>query len=235
MEEAALMRMVCGRLLPFVFILGVSSPAFPQAQPISPLGWGGWARCLITVSGPGYTDSQTQTWIITGQPTKQGAFYVYPGSWTAVGGGSLQRSDATQSLTAQWATNAPAMSAPFAVFVRASDGQMLIQMQHAQVRGVGAIQGFQQLTINGKPQKPVTIGLEAFERPLPAITIPRGATTAAGSSTTELKGSVGVMQPAGSRAAAVCSWQFGQGAAAPRPPPALPAQAIPTPLAQAAR
>jgi hypothetical protein len=61
----------------------------PTARPVP---WAGWARCQINVTGPGYTDQQTHTWTITGStPTVSGAFRVYPGSWSIVGGGSLQR------------------------------------------------------------------------------------------------------------------------------------------------
>src|SRR5207237_251046 len=50
-----------------------------------------------------------------------------------------------------------------------------------------------------------------------------------GSSAPGVNGSLGYMQPAGSRATASCTWQFGQGAAAPPAPPAIIAQAVPTP------
>src|SRR5688572_5866822 len=75
--------------------------------------WAGWARCQITVQGPGYTDRQTHTWTIAeGAPTVQGAFHVYAGTWSVVGAGSLSRTQGTQTLRAQWATNTPAVSAP---------------------------------------------------------------------------------------------------------------------------
>jgi hypothetical protein len=137
-------------------------------------------------------------------------------------------------LRAEWATNAPGISAPLAVFVRASDQRMFIQSRHAQLRQPAAIQGYQQLAVNGMPQTPVRISSEAFEWAFPVIAVsapvpPGTNATAAGSSTVPVNGSVGPMQPAGSQATAACQWQFGQGSDAPAPPTALQAQAVPLP------
>ena len=210
-----------------------SNSGFAQQTGAAP--WSGWARCQISVQGPGYSDQQTHTWTITGgAPTAQGAFQIYAATWAAVGGGSLTRTQGNQTLTAQWATNAPALSAPIAVFVRASDHHMFIQSRHAQQRSAGAVQGYQQLTISGKPQTPGKVAAEAFEWAFPVIAVsapvaPDTNATANGSSTSPTTGSVGPMQPAGSQGTASCTWQFGQGSAAPAPPPTLTAQPIPTP------
>jgi hypothetical protein len=210
-----------------------SSGAF--AQQAVPAAWAGWARCQITVQGSGYTDQQTHTWTIAGgAPTAQGAFQIYAGTWSVLGGGSLSRTQGTQTLMAQWATNGPNISAPIAVFVRAADNRMFIQARHAQLRGAAAIQGYQQLTIDGKPQTPGKIAAEAFEWAFPVIAVsapvpPAANATAIGSSTLPVNGSVGPMQPVGAQATAACTWQFGQGSAAPAPPPTLTARAIPTP------
>jgi hypothetical protein len=217
---------------------GLALAQFPNgafAQQTTPAAWAGWARCQVSVQGPGYTDQQTHTWTIEGgAPTAQGAFQIYAGTWSVVGGGSLSRTQGTQILTAQWATNASNISAPIAVFVRASDNRMFIQARHAQLRGTSAIQGYQQLTIAGRPQTPARIAAEAFEWAFPVIAVsapvpPDRNATASGSTTSPVNGSVGVMQPAGSQGTASCTWQFGQGSAAPAPPPTLTAQAIPTP------
>jgi hypothetical protein len=211
--------------------LPLASPASAQAtsQATSPLGWSGWARCEVNVQGRGYTDQQTHTWVMgAGTPTVQGAFYVYPATWSVAGGGGLQKSQGSQSLAAQWATNVASMSAPIAVFVRASDGRMLIQSRHAQLRGRDAIQGYQQQTIAGKAQRPTAISLEAFDWAFPLITVPPRATSVSSSQSQATTGSVGVMQPAGSQGTASCTWQFGQGSAAPAPPPEVIARAVPT-------
>lgn len=204
--------------------LALAAPA--RAQATSPLGWSGWARCEVSVQGRGYTDLQTHTWVMSGgAPSVQGAFYVYPATWSVTGSGALQRAEGAQSLDAQWTTNGPAMSAPIAVFVRASDGRMLIQSRHAQLRARGAIQGSQRQTIDGKAQRPVAISLEAFEWTFPQLTVPPRATSVNGSESKGTTGSVGPMQPAGSQGTASCTWQFGQGTAAPAPPPSAESSA----------
>ena len=209
---------------------GDASGSASSAQAPAPASWAGWARCQIDVQGPGYADQQIHTWTITGgAPTVEGAFRVYAGTWTVVGGGSLHRTQGSQSLRAEWATNGAAMNAPIAVFVRASDGRMLIQARHPQLRAAGAIQGYQQVTIDGVPQTPGALAAEAFEWTFPLVDAPSTSMTAAGSSSPAVSGSVGLMQPAGSTVRTSCSWQFGQGSAAPAPPTALAARAVPTP------
>ncbi len=213
----------------------VSSDAVLAQQ--APAAWAGWARCQINVQGPGYTDQQTHTWTITGgAPTVEGAFRIYPGTWSVVGGGSLTSTQGNQTRDAQWATTVQNMSAPIAVFVRASDGRMFIQARHPQVRAPRSVNGYQQLTIDGKQQTPAPIAAEAFEWTFPVVEAsrpnPNANLIANGSSSPPVTGSVGFMQQAGSQVTVSCTWQFaGPGAAAPQPPPALTAQAIPTPPA----
>jgi hypothetical protein len=200
-----------------------------QPAPQVPV-WSGWARCQVSVQGPGYTDQRTHTWTLAGgTPTVEGAFRVYPATWSVVGAGSLQRSQGTQSLKAQWAANVAGMSAPLAVFVRASDGRMFISARHAQLRSARAVAGYQQLTLDGKPQSPGEIAAEAFEWMFPTIDVDPRLPSVSGSKTEPVKGSVGLMQPAGSQVTASCTWQFGRGGSAPAPPAMLAAQAIPTP------
>jgi hypothetical protein len=220
-------------LLPLLASCFLAAPALAQ-QPL-PGAWGGWARCVVTVQGPGYNDQQTHTWTIAGgAPAAQGAFLVHAGTWSVVGRGSLSRSQGNQTFTAQWATNGPETSGPIAVFVRASDNRMFIQARHSQLRSRAAIQGFQQLTIAGVPQTPGRLAAEAFEYSFPVIAVsapvpPSTNATAIGSSVTPLQGSYGVMQPGGSAVTAACNWNFAQGDAAPAPAPVLAAQTVPSP------
>jgi hypothetical protein len=212
-----------------VDLAGAQQPAPSQSA------WAGWARCRIDVTGPGYTDQQTHTWTMTGgAPTVEGAFRIFPATWSVVGGGSLQKTVGTQTLVAQWSTNSPSVSAPIAVFVRASDQRMFIQARHAQARAAGAVQGYQQQIIDGKMQKPGPISAEAFEWAFPRAEVSRPTPTSSlvanGSSAPVVNGKVGLMEPDGSHATASCTWQFSQGAA-PAPPPAVAAPAVPTPAA----
>lgn len=218
--------------------LSITLVSFAAAQPSTQGTWSGWARCEISVSGQGYTDHQTQTWTMTGgNPTVSGAFRVYPATWSVVGGGSLQQTQGNQTLVVQWATTAQNLSAPLAVFVRASDHRMFIQARHAQVRAPGTVNGFQQQTVDGQVQMPGAIAAEAFEWGFPVVEVSRpkpGANAIAnGSSTPVVNGKVGFMQPAGTQATASCTWQFGQGSAAPAPPTTVAAQPVPTPAAVA--
>jgi hypothetical protein len=209
-----------------VTVCGVRREVAAQASPT--LGWAGWARCDIAVQGPGYRDQQTHTWTMTGgTPSAEGAFRVYAATWTVAGGGSLQRTTGTQTLTAQWATNVPATNAPLAVFARASDGRMFVQARHAQLQA-GAIEGYQQLTIDGKPQTPSKLSSRAFEWAFPLIDVDTQKGIAVGSSTPPVTGPVGPMQPAGAQATASCTWQFARGSS-PAPPAPVPARMIPTP------
>jgi hypothetical protein len=227
------------RLLALTAWIGSVSMAAAQPSAASQAPWTGWARCEIRVSGQGYNDQQTHTWMIGGgAPTLSGAFRVYSGTWSVVGGGSLQRTQGNQTLQAQWATTAQVLSAPIAVFVRASDGRMFIQARHTQVRAARSVNGYQQQTIDGKAQKPATIASEVFEWAFPVVEVsrprPGEKATANGSSTPVVNGKVGYMQPADAQATASCTWQFSQGADAPAAPPAVTAQAIPTPPSEAA-
>jgi Fibronectin type III domain len=222
-------------LIALVATLLISLPSLTAAQQSASEGpWSGWARCEINVSGQGYSDKQTHTWTISSSASvASGAFRVYPATWSVAGSGSLQHTQGTQTLTAQWATSAQNLSAPLAVFVRASDGKMFIQARHSQARAPRSVNGYQQLTIDGKPQKPGTISAEAFEWAFPVVEVSRPRPTdplvANGSSTPLVNGKVGYMQPAGTQATASCTWQFGQGSAAPAPPPAVATQSTPTP------
>src|ERR1051325_719653 len=95
----------------------LSAPLFAEDS----TSWAGQAQCVITVQGAGYSHQETQTWtVLGGAPTIQGAFRIYPGTWSVSGGGSLTRTVGTQTLQAQWRTNASIANAPIAVLVRGS-------------------------------------------------------------------------------------------------------------------
>ena len=101
------------------------------------------------------------------------------------------------------------------------------------MRAPGAVNGYQQVTIDGNPQTPEKIGAEAFEWSFPAVEVsrpkPGDPLVANGSSTPLVNGKVGFMQPADTQTTASCTWQFGQGSEAPGAPPPVPAQAAPQP------
>ena len=184
-------RTACTALVAALGSLGLPDAAFTQAAPPP---WAGWARCQIEVQGPGYSEQAVHTWTMTGStPTVEGAFRVYPGTWSVVGRGGLQRTEGRQTLIAQWAINGVSASAPLAVFVRASDGRMFIQARHAQQRSAGAITGYQQQIIDSMPQPPIQISRAAFEWAFPTVDVGNTNTTINGSSAPGVNGSVGFM------------------------------------------
>ena len=198
-------------MLPLFVLLGVSAkPLFSQSA--AGASWSGQAQCQVTVQGPGYSHQETHTWTLSGgPPTQSGAMRIYAATWSVTGGGSLTRTQGTQTLQAQWTTNATLPNAPIAMFVRASDGRLIIKSWHAQLRSPGGVTGTQQVTINGVPQSPGTISLEAFEWQFPLLQDAQTSTSVSGSSTTATNGAVGPMQLGGSQGTAACSWQFSQG------------------------
>ena len=218
----------CGRVLTLILLCGLLAASSTLAQTATSSPWAGWARCQIDIQGPGYSEQAIHTWTITGAtPSVEGAFRVYAGSWAVVGKGGFQRTQGTQTLTGQWAINGQSASAPIAVLVR-PDGRVSIQARHAQLTAAGSVAGYQQQTIDGKSQPPGQVSSPAFEWQFPSIDVGASNTSASGSSTPGVNGSVGFMQPAGSRATASCTWQFAQGAAPP-PPSTLAAVAVPSP------
>ena len=171
--------------------------------------WSGQAQCKVTVRGPGYSHQETHTWTLTGgAPTLQGAIHVFPASWSVTGQGSLQRTQGSQTLNAQWTTSGSLPNASLGLFIRASDGKLVLKSVHAQLRVKGGVSGTQRLTISGVPQTPGPISGEAFEWTFPGSEVAGNSTTIAGSSTNATNGAVGPMQPGGSQGTAACTWNF---------------------------
>lgn len=216
------------RLIPLLLLLlAPARLAFPQS---SLNGWAGWAECSLSVEGENYSDQQTQTWVLSGgKPAVRGAMRVYPAIWRVTGKGPLQRSEGKQTLSAQWTTNASGMSAPFAAFIRASDGKLIFKTWHSQLRARGAIAGTQVQSIDGKREPPVPISLEAFEWSVPIAEGDAKSYRLQGSSAIPITGSVGPMQPAGSKGLASCTWAFVKGSKVPPLPIAGSGAAAPAP------
>ena len=190
-------------------LFGFLPSSLPQTHSPADGPWSGSARCRITTQGNGYSDVQTHSWSITGGvPTAQGAIRLFAGTWTVTGGGALERTQGNQTLKAQWKTNAQSSGAPISIFVRASDGRLLIKPGHAQLRAKDGIAGTQQLFVNGQLKSSGVISVEAFEWQLPVAEGNSTATNIHGSNQQEIKASVGPMQPAGSNVIASCDWSF---------------------------
>jgi hypothetical protein len=205
-------------------IVALAAGLSPHDVAAQPPSWGGSARCEVRTTGPGYVDQHTHTWTLTGGPPEaQGAFLRYPATWSVTGGGSLQRTQGSQTLTAQWTRSVPAMDGRVSFVVRASDGRLLIRAGHAQLRAPGAVAGTQTVTDGSRPVSSGALALEAFEWQFPAVEDQALAPGVTGSSTGPVAGSFGPMQPAGSQTVATCVWSFARsGPAAALPPGTLP-------------
>ncbi|HTI41406.1 MAG TPA: hypothetical protein VL693_06240 [Vicinamibacterales bacterium] len=182
--------------------------------------WVGWVRCEISAQGAGYTDRQTHTWVMTGgAPRIDGAFRVYPATWSVVGGGSLQpRTQPASNVTGQWTTNGESSNAPIAVWMR-GDGRIVFTLRHEQIRVPNGFAGFRSFAVDGKqgPSQAIAAQTEEY-RFQPIDDAP--ANSISGSTTLSVPSSnayAPVPQP-GSTATASCSWQFVQSATPIAPP-----------------
>ena len=168
----------------------------------------GTIDCVIDASGAGYRDHQEHHWDVAGGgPLTANVIQVLVGAWTIRGQGDLSRSQGTQTLTARW-TTAGTAKAPMAVLQRAADGTLILKSWHAQLRLPNGTRGEQQQFINGQAQRPVPLGLEAFEWAVPLIQAASASTTLSGAVTFDAAGPTGPLQPANIRGRVTCSWQF---------------------------
>jgi hypothetical protein len=197
-------------------LLSLPTPRPAAAQPVS---WNGWARCALNIRGPGYVNTETHTWIVSGAtPTTDGS-----GTWSVVGSGRLDQGNPAQtSMHAEWTINANAVpGGRFRVVI--DNNQLAIRVRHAQLRQSNGISGFVQQTISNKPRTPTPIASTQYEWSFPAVRGPATSQTLSGSTpAVPALGGWGTMRASGSTMTASCSWSFANGAT-PSPPPALPA------------
>lgn len=190
-----------------LLFLGLAACAWAATAAGSPTIAGGQVECVITVTGPGYKEEQTHVWDIPGGTFTPGTTQLLGALWSVHGSGHFRYAQGSQSLTADWRTNAEA-KAQMALIVRASDGALMLTSWHSQLRVQNGVRGQQQTTIAGVPQKPVPIGVEAFEWAFPVIQGPAKSTSLSGSPVSATSGKVGPMQPAGSTGQASCRWNL---------------------------
>ena len=131
----------------------------------------------------------------------------------ASGQGGLQQQQAGQAVTARWSTNVPAMNAPLAIFIRASDQRLIIKSYHAALVAPGGINGIKQV---GTVQS--SLLSVASEWIFPAIEDVGTSTNVSGAGTIVVSGSLIPMQSAATSAIANCTWQFSKGTAASATP-----------------
>ncbi|MEO8006133.1 MAG: hypothetical protein ABI771_14565 [Betaproteobacteria bacterium] len=100
------------------------------------------------------------------------------------------------------------MNAPINIFIRASDGRLLVRPGHAALRASSAVTGEQVVTVDGQPQRGTKMSLDAYEWLFPTIDAAPTAKRINGTKTQPINGSVGPMQAGGSTGTATCTWDF---------------------------
>ena len=203
----------------FLLVLLAVAPA-TSAQTASPAdgSWTGSAQCVLTTSS-GYRETQTHTWTLSGEPaTISGDIREYPATWTATGSGLRSWGNGVHGTqyTEQWTITVAGIKAPIAIWVRASDGSLMITARHGQLRAPGGIRG--SITMpNEITQESQSYTRDMFEYAFPVIQASRPyPTTITGSKNMDVGGT--------SFNSAVCSWDFrksgppAEGSPGPKPP-----------------
>lgn len=193
-------------------------PAVAGAQ-----NWTGSMRCEISVDASGYTQRETQTWTLTGgAPTQQGAFEIYPATWTVTGQGNFDRTNASNARrVASWTSSVPATNAPIA-FRTTPAGRRVVQLWHSMLSMHRAYSGTEQYFQQGVPQPPKVFEATVYEWQPAHIEVALADTRISGSQSKQGKHQVGPVQPSEAMANIACTWSFGRGSAPPLPPPTLP-------------
>src|SRR5260221_12647456 len=122
---------------PAMFVLAFAGLAYSQTSSDQTL-WSGQVQCELNFQNNGYAHQEVQTWTVTGSPTDD-AKTVYPTTWSVSGQGGVQRAQGGQVLAGRWNSSVPGMNAPLRIFVRASDGRLVIKGIHSQLVAPGAI------------------------------------------------------------------------------------------------
>lgn len=190
--------------------------------------WNGWARCRVEITGTGYNNIETHTWMVSNVRSNSPTDYG-PGNWTQVGSGTANRGNSAQSEHVEWAINSSSADGRFVVQV--NNGMATIRPVHAQLTQAHGITGYGQLTIAGSgPQRPALIDGTQWEYPFPVVTGNATGTTLQGTSSLPVNGAWGYQQASGSNAVANCEWNFANGSV-PAPPPPVPVTPTPMPPA----
>jgi len=202
-------------------------PLFSQTAQDAP--WTGQAQCQLTVQSQGYAHQEIQTWTITGAAPATGSMPVYPATWSVISQGATQRVQGPQTLMARWNANVPAISAPLAIFIRASDNLLVIKSYHAQLHAPGGLTGARQISTAGASPTQSAMALDVYEWQFPAIEDSPTSTNVSGTGTVIVAGSFMPMQSATASGTATCKWQFSKGAIPSTPPaPATAATNLPS-------
>jgi hypothetical protein len=132
---------------------------------------------------------------------------IYPATWSASGQGGAQRPQGTQVMAAQWNNNVPGLNAPIAIFVRASDGRLIIKLWHSQLSVFGGTNSVRQV---GTAQ--TSTAYTTYEWPFPAIEDVATSTNVSGTGGVPVTANSIPIPAANSSGMATCKWRFVKGA-----------------------
>jgi hypothetical protein len=182
-----------------------------RAQPAQPgTAWSGQMRCDVVISAPGYTNRLTHTWAITGAPALVGAIAEHPATWTVSGEGTLRStSNSGSTVAADWETEGTSTGARIGIFIRASDGQLVVLPRHAQLSARGATSG--KVQILDADQKASTQPIDSVVSelsPWPRIEDRAQSTRLSGSQTMPFAARLDRLQPSDFKGTTTCTWDF---------------------------
>ena len=215
------------RLLPVAILSSVvAEPGSTQTRTAADGPWAGWAQCQRTAQGQGYANQQTHTWVLTGTtPTAEGAFRLYPATWTVTGQGSRQRVMGDgRTVVEQWTTAGPPRPAPISVWIR---GPMRRSASPPDTPSCGA------RGRSPEPASPVRRRARRRIRPRRSATtctngpsrrsrtFPPRARPSGSPGPRPSNGSIAPGQPPGTSLTEACSWRFVQGGDGDLLPPNL--------------
>jgi hypothetical protein len=199
-------------------------------SPVMAANWAGSIRCELSSTASGYSHQETQTWTISGGvPTKQGAFDIYPATWTVTGQGTFDRSRASNRRIASWTASVQQEDAPVSFHVTPA-GRLMVQLWHSQLSAFGGYTGPDRYINDGVPQPEGRLVSTTYEWSPPKKEVSPSIAQISGSQTTEVKAQLGPLQPPESRSMVTCSWALGQGTAPALPPATSPPVASTPPV-----
>jgi phosphodiesterase/alkaline phosphatase D-like protein len=167
-------------------ILDISS-YFARCGMCTTTGWSGQVQCVKTVTGPSYSNHNTQTWtVLPGISQKPTGQTLYPTRWESTGSGS------TASQT--WVINASG-SGQLAVFTNGP--------------GVNFARFNSQIAVpNGYQATPPPNYTEYEYQWLPFLNSDPNATSVSGNSSTTSVTCDSPVEPGGSSCTVACNWSF---------------------------
>jgi hypothetical protein len=202
-------------ILVVVLIAVIAAVCLAQTPSPADGPWSGQVQCVLSVRGPDYTDDQTHTWRLTGEPPKTvGMFRQWPAIWSVQGNGRRQlstppispRKELPGSPSESWKTTVPETSAPISVW-EPSKGRIRFGSQHGLLNINGGI--------TGVASTGAAINAPFQEWEFPVVEDDATLTTISGTRTRSVPGRAW-RQPTGVLTTETCTWNYTKGGSAAR-------------------